>query len=170
MSWGLFCDNQFSTTDDLAWAEYSVNCQLQVPSVISQYLTFKCVKTTSISERSKRLVSMSRVFWLLGYDDESERLAKAFERNVEFLPLWTWIQWIPQLLAGLSRPEAPQMRNILTKLAGTYPQSLYFQIRSYLAEKSNQRPESSPMDSSSGLLPPSKKPQATLLPGNKRNT
>eukprot|EP01114_Cavostelium_apophysatum_P014185 TRINITY_DN3613_c0_g1_i5.p1 TRINITY_DN3613_c0_g1~~TRINITY_DN3613_c0_g1_i5.p1 ORF type:complete len:3612 (+),score=1106.25 TRINITY_DN3613_c0_g1_i5:200-11035(+) len=121
LSWGLFCDHQFATSaDDLIWAEYAINCHLQA---------VKCA-----NERSKRLL-ISRVLWLLNFDDDNERLTKAFEKHSDIIPVWIWISWIPHLLSSLSRNEAPQMKNVLMKVAAMHPQALFFSLRTFLAEK-----------------------------------
>ena len=79
------------------------------------------------SAKSRKLIS--RVLWLLSLDDSEETLAKAFEEYKGETPVWFWITFIPQLLIGLSRPEARLLKGILLKMAKTYPQALYFQLR-----------------------------------------
>ncbi|KAF2229771.1 hypothetical protein EV356DRAFT_580549 [Viridothelium virens] len=79
------------------------------------------------SAKSRKLIS--RVLWLLSLDDGEETLAKAFEAYKGETPVWYWITFIPQLLLGLSRPEARLLRSVLLKIAKNYPQALYFQLR-----------------------------------------
>ncbi len=129
VSWGMFCDHQYSSSatehsgadaeDRLVWAEYAINCYLQ---------GIRCG-----SEKARRL--LPRVLWLLAFDDDNERLAKTFEKFNENLPLWIWINWIPQLLGSLARPEAPQAKSILLKLANTHPQALFYSLRAFMLEK-----------------------------------
>ncbi|KAL6045043.1 putative transformation/transcription domain-associated protein [Balamuthia mandrillaris] len=136
ISWGRFADRQFleymtpSNKDDkeaankrLMWAEYSLNCYLQA--------------IRSNTSNAKKLIS--RVLWLLHFDDPATaRLAKSLEIYGENLPIWIWIPWIPQLFSSLSRPtEAPQMKNIILKIATLYPQSIYYPLRTFLLR---QRP------------------------------
>ena len=79
------------------------------------------------SAKSRKLIS--RVLWLLSLDDNEETMAKAFEEYKGETPVWYWITFIPQLLIGLSRPESRLLKGILLKMAKTYPQALYFQLR-----------------------------------------
>ncbi|KAI9712347.1 MAG: hypothetical protein M1820_001560 [Bogoriella megaspora] len=79
------------------------------------------------SAKSRKLIS--RVLWLLSLDDDQEVLAKAFDAYKGETPVWYWITFIPQLLIGLSRKEAPFLKGVLVKLAKNYPQALYFQLR-----------------------------------------
>lgn len=121
-SWGLFCDHQYCESKDLTWAEYAITCFLN---------------GVRLDHQGARR-SLSRVLWLLGFDDENERLAKRFENFLEILPVWIWIPWIPQLLSSLSRAEAPYIKTILSKVSALHPQSLFYPLRSFIAEKREQ--------------------------------
>jgi transformation/transcription domain-associated protein len=79
------------------------------------------------SSKSRKLIS--RVLWLLSLDDQEETLAKAFDNYKGETPVWYWITFIPQLVTGLTRNEARLLKQILLKMAKTYPQALYFQLR-----------------------------------------
>merc|ERR1719331_1159554 len=77
---------------------------------------------------------MARVLWLIAFDDEKKSLAKTLQKYGEPLPTWIWLTWIPQLLASLSQPQAAEMQHILTKLAKTHPQALFFHLRTHILE------------------------------------
>ena len=79
------------------------------------------------SAKSRKLIS--RVLWLLSLDDSEGTLSRSFEEYKGETPVWYWITFIPQLLIGLSRPEARLLKGVLLKMAKTYPQALYFQLR-----------------------------------------
>jgi transformation/transcription domain-associated protein len=117
-----------------AWAEWgNYNDQLfkedpknleKASSAISCYL-----EASSLYKNHKSRKLLGRILWLLSLDNANRQLAKAFEEFKGDTPVWYWITYIPQLLADLSRPEAPIARQILGKLAKAYPQALFFQLR-----------------------------------------
>ena len=112
--WGRYNDLLFKEEQSLEKAASAISCYLEAAG---QYK----------SAKSRKL--LSRVLWLLSLDDAQGTLAKAFTNFKGDFPIWYWITFIPQLLASLSRPEAPLARVILVKLAKAYPQALYFQLR-----------------------------------------
>jgi len=81
------------------------------------------------SAKSRKL--LSRILWLLSLDDADNTLAKAWELFKGETPVWYWVTFIPQLINNLSRTtkEAEIAHTLLSKLARTYPQALYFQLR-----------------------------------------
>ena len=118
LCWGQYCDSQFRVDERGVWATYAVNCYLQ--------------GLRHRSTRSKML--MARVLWLIAFDDAKKSLAKTLQKYGEPLPTWIWLMWIPQLLASLSQPQAAEMQHILTKLAKTHPQALFFHLRTHILE------------------------------------
>ncbi len=112
--WGRYNDLLFKEDQSLEKAAAAISCYLEAAG---QYK----------SAKSRKL--LSRVLWLLSLDDAEGTLAKAFTDFKGDFPVWYWITFIPQLLTSLSRPESPLARIILVKLAKTYPQALYFQLR-----------------------------------------
>ncbi|KAK8187026.1 hypothetical protein IWZ00DRAFT_456806 [Phyllosticta capitalensis] len=113
--WGRYNDNLFKENpSDLSKAENAISCYLEAAGSYKNH-------------KSREL--LGRVLWLLSLDNSERQLAKAFENFKGDTPSWYWITYIPQLFGGLSRPEAPICRQILGKLAKTYPQALFFQLR-----------------------------------------
>ncbi|KAF2090684.1 hypothetical protein K490DRAFT_53653 [Saccharata proteae CBS 121410] len=113
--WGRYNDNLFKESPtNLDKAASAISCYLEAAS---QYKNHK----------SREL--LGRILWLLSLDNQEKILAKTFEQFKGDTPSWYWITYIPQLFIGLSRPEAPICRQILGKLAKTYPQALFFQLR-----------------------------------------
>ena len=125
LSWGTFCDQQFSESKKIAHGEYAVMCYLLA------------VRSRSQSAPRK----LARVLWLLSFHDEDGKLAKVFEKYAEPLPSWLWIPWVSQLLAALSpgNTEAQQMYAILAKIATNQPQAIYYVMRTYLLEQRELR-------------------------------
>lgn len=115
--WGRYNDMLFKENpQDIGRASNAISCYLEAAG---QYK----------SAKSRKL--LSRILWLLSLDDANGTLAQAFEDFKGETPVWYWVTFIPQLLNNLSREpgEARIAHNILSKLAKTYPQALYFQLR-----------------------------------------
>ncbi|KAF2743549.1 hypothetical protein M011DRAFT_471297 [Sporormia fimetaria CBS 119925] len=113
--WGRYNDMLFKENPtDMDKAEAALSCYLEAASL------FKNAKSRKL---------LGRVLWLLSLDTPERRLQRKFEEFKGDTPAWYWITYIPQLLLSLQRPEAPVARQILGKLAKTYPQALYCQLR-----------------------------------------
>ena len=112
--WGRYNDILFKEEHGSDKAASAISCYLEAAG---QYK----------SAKSRKLIS--RVLWLLSLDDGAGTLGRAFTDFKGEFPIWYWITFIPQLLSGLSQPEAPLMKSVLIKLAKAYPQALYFQLR-----------------------------------------
>jgi transformation/transcription domain-associated protein len=113
--WGEYQDRMFKEAPhDLTTAANAVSCYLQAAG---QYKSAKVRKL------------LVRILWLLSLDDANGTVAKAFDSYKGDVPTWYWITFIPQLLLALSQREARYARIILMKIAKTFPQSLFFQLR-----------------------------------------
>ncbi|KAL1304180.1 hypothetical protein AAFC00_000604 [Neodothiora populina] len=115
--WGRYNDQLFKEDpQSIDKASAAISCYLEAAG---QYK----------SAKSRKL--LSRILWLLSLDDAEGSLAKAFDNFKGETPVWYWVTFIPQLLNNLSRTpsEATIAHGILSKLAKTYPQALYFQLR-----------------------------------------
>lgn len=62
-------------------------------------------------------------------------LCSTFESRGSLLPSWVWLPWLPQLLSGLIRPEGPGLKQLLTLVAKSYPQSIYYPLRAFYLER-----------------------------------
>ncbi|KAI9209824.1 uncharacterized protein BJ171DRAFT_609195 [Polychytrium aggregatum] len=93
-------------------------------SAIAAYLQ---AASTFNSSRSRKY--LARILWLLNLDDAQQTLSKAYDNFKGDIPLWYWITFIPQLLTSLSNKEADHAKQILLKIAKSYPQALHFQLR-----------------------------------------
>lgn len=84
---------------------------------------------------------LAKVLWLLSYDDEkTSQLADSVERYNQGVPALSWLPWIPQLLTCLVRNEGKIVVSILSQVGRTYPQAVYFPLRTlYLTLKMEQR-------------------------------
>ncbi|BGP26145.1 transcription-associated protein 1 [Rhodotorula toruloides] len=113
--WGEYHDRMFKENPaDLNIAANAVSCYLQAAGL------YKSAKVRKL---------LVRILWLLSLDDAAGTVSKAFDNYKGEIPTWYWITFIPQLLVTLSKSEARYVRVILLKIAKTYPQALFFQLR-----------------------------------------
>lgn len=113
--WGFFNDRRLSEEpNNISFASNAISCYLQAAGL------YKNAKTRKL---------LCRILWLISMDDASGSLSNAFESFRGEVPVWYWITLIPQLLTSLSHKEADMVRQILIRIAKTYPQALHFQLR-----------------------------------------
>ncbi|OWB72805.1 hypothetical protein B5S31_g2527 [[Candida] boidinii] len=112
--WGFFNDNRFKETNDISYAKHSISCYLQAAGLYK-------------NNKARRL--LCRILWLIGLDDSTGTLAETFESHQGEVPVWHWITFIPQLVTSLSHKEAKLVRELLIRIAKSYPQALHFQLR-----------------------------------------
>lgn len=75
---------------------------------------------------------LPRVLHLLSFDNDAGVVGAQLDRHAGSLPLWVWFMWTPQLLASLQRLEAAHVKPLLASLAVSFPQSIYYSLRTYL--------------------------------------
>ena len=113
--WGEYHDRMFKENPtDLNIAANAVSCYLQAAGL------YKSAKVRKL---------LIRILWLLSLDDAAGTIAKAFDNYKGEIPTWYWITFVPQLLLTYTKTDARYVRNILVKIAKTYPQALFFQLR-----------------------------------------
>lgn len=113
--WGTFNDRRFKENpSDMVYANNAISCYLQAAGL------YKNGKTRKL---------LARILWLISLDDASGTLAQAFENFRGEVPVWYWITFIPQLLTSLSHREAKLAKQVLVRIAKSYPQALHFQLR-----------------------------------------
>ena len=113
--WGYYNDRLFKENPtNYAYAKNALSCYLEAAGV------FKNAKSRKL---------LTRILWLLSLDDAEGTLSAQFDEFKGETPVWYWITFIPQLLTGLGHKEAPKAHAILAKIAKSYPQALYFQLR-----------------------------------------
>ena len=113
--WGLYNDMKYKADPtDLEPASEAVSCYLEAAGLYK-------------NAKSRKL--LSRILWLLSIDNSDGRVTKAFEDFKGETPVWYWITFIPQLLTSLGHREAGVARVLLLRIAATYPQALFFPLR-----------------------------------------
>ena len=113
-AWGYFNDQRFQQSKDITFGVNAVNCYLQA---------------ATLCKNASARKYLTRVLWLLTFEDASGSMSKSFELYNHDLPAWSWVPFIPELLTSLNRREAKQARFLLMKIAKSYPQALYLQLR-----------------------------------------
>ena len=113
--WGFYNDMKFKEDpSDLDSASAAVSCYLEAAGLYK-------------SQKSRKL--LSRILWLLSIDSKEDKISSAFSEFKGETPVWYWTTFIPQLLTSLSHREARLACNILSKIAKSFPQSLYYSLR-----------------------------------------
>jgi transformation/transcription domain-associated protein len=153
--WGYYNDRQFKEhPTNYEFAKNALSCYLEAAGL------FKNAKSRKL---------LTRILWLLSLDDTSGSLTETFDAYKGETPVWYWITFIPQLLTGLGHKEANKAHGILAKIAKSYPQALYFQLRTnredMLAIKKSQENK----EEREKRLKAAKQAQAGNLPNGKPN-
>ncbi|KAG5815184.1 hypothetical protein H9Q74_011815 [Fusarium xylarioides] len=113
--WGYFNDRKFKEDPtDLNAARQALTSYLQAAG------SYKNAKSRKL---------LARILWLLSLDDAKGTIALGFDDFKGETPVWYWITFIQQLITGLGHKEAPRVFQLLLKIAKSYPQALYFQLR-----------------------------------------
>ena len=119
LSWGALCDECYAKTSKPHWLEYAVTCYMQA----------------SLHSGKASRTGMTKVMNALAFSGHKEIATTVLRTYVDKLPSWLWLTWIPQLLQSLQRVEGSITKDILTRIAKAYPQSVYYLLRRYLLER-----------------------------------
>ncbi|KAG9241802.1 hypothetical protein BJ878DRAFT_544879 [Calycina marina] len=113
--WGYYNDRLFKENPgNYGYAKNALSCYLEAAGLYK-------------SAKSRKL--LTRILWLLSLDNNEGTLNTQFDDYKGETPVWYWITFIPQLLTGLGHKEASKAHMILARIAKSYPQALYFQLR-----------------------------------------
>lgn len=113
--WGRYSDRLFRDKPTaIHMAANAISCYLQAAGL------YKNGKSRKI---------LVRVLWLLSCDDAQGTLWQACDNYSGETPIWYWITFIPQLIQLLSHKQAKFARKLLMQIAKSFPQSLYYYLR-----------------------------------------
>lgn len=113
--WGRYSDGLFREKPTaMHLAANAISCYLQAAGL------YKNAKARKI---------LVRVLWLLSCDDAQGTLWQACDSYNGETPIWYWITFIPQLIQLLSHAQAKFARKLLMQIAKSFPQSLYYYLR-----------------------------------------
>lgn len=91
-------------------------------------------------DESKTRKYIAKILWLLTYDDDKGSLMKTLDKFAVGIPPIQWLPWVPQLLMYLVRHDGVTILNLLSQVGRTFPQAVYFSIRTlYLTLKIEER-------------------------------
>lgn len=109
-------------------------CSNLFPSPVMAGMNAMCCYLEAVQHQNDNArLLLGRVLHMLILEEEAA--ARTLEKHVKTLPEWVWIPWVPNLLAFLNRPAAPQIRNILRSIIFKYPQSIYCTFRACFLER-----------------------------------
>ncbi|KFM63950.1 Transformation/transcription domain-associated protein, partial [Stegodyphus mimosarum] len=124
-------ENSFKTWS--SWGEFLEKCftskrfGIQEGEAAITYLLKSCQYANQIQS----LKPISKVLWLLSYDQNS-RLAATVMKYGKDIPPLHWLPWLPQLFSALSSHERSYISEIIEYVGWTYPQSVYFPLQSLI--------------------------------------
>ncbi len=147
MSWGALCNSLADCIERqgrVQAAEKKLDKEKAASNAkkIVQYLaqSMGCFLEAIQCESSERnRIHIPRCLQMLSKDGSSPGLlCSTFEKHSSKLPPWVWLTWIPQLLTSLCRIESRAAKDILSRILLSYPQALYFSLRSFYLERRDQ--------------------------------
>eukprot|EP00039_Didymoeca_costata_P006396 m.89800 g.89800 ORF g.89800 m.89800 type:complete len:936 (+) comp13242_c0_seq1:3049-5856(+) len=143
-AWAVYCDDMFKRVRESVRelknssgakrpktdADTESNAREWGKSAITCYLN--ACRSFVEDEKSKRMIARS--LFMLSLDDTTPEIGNTFYRLAQEIETSVWRFWIPELIVGLSRPEAKVVQTILYRLAKYYPQALYCNLRTAFLE------------------------------------
>lgn len=143
ISWGSLClslgrlaEKQQAEQHSEATAENKENPNAKkVAQYLAQAMGCYLEAVNCDTDESSR-IHLPKCLWMLAKDGSAPGvLNQTMESRGVALPCWVWLPWCPQLLTSLYRNEGKAAKAILTILAKTYPQALYFPLRAFYLER-----------------------------------
>lgn len=115
----------------IEWGRYNERMLRDQPSnsFFAGSATSCYLQAASLYKNSKVRKVLIRVLWLLSAENSQAAAIQAFESFRGEHPTWYWVTFIPQLLSALSHREVVVAKRILISIAKSYPQALYFNVR-----------------------------------------
>lgn len=156
-SWGTLCSSLGAVAEkQLDQAPSAGDDASKDPKAIgkkvAQYLAqaMGCyLEAIQLNTSELNRIHLSKVLWMLTKDGAAPGvLCQTLENRGTQLPGWVWLPWLPQLLTGLCRPEGRAVKAILSGLAKSYTQAVYYSLRVfYLERRDVERSKGSPASS-----------------------
>jgi transformation/transcription domain-associated protein len=79
---------------------------------------------------------LPKVLWMLSKEESPDgALCHTFDARTIGLPSWIWLPWLSQLLTCLCRVEGESVKDILSDIVASHPQSVYFMLRAFYLER-----------------------------------
>ena len=112
-------------------AAAAANAQAALVGAVTCYL--QALRHGGAPHRARR--TLPRILDALALDAPPAAgapIAAAVRSAGRAVPPAVWVPWLPQLQAGLARPEAPVAKALLARAALAHPQATYYGLRTFL--------------------------------------
>lgn len=105
---------------------------------------------------------LPKVLWMLSKEESPDGvLCHTFDTRGMGLPSWIWLPWLSQLLTCLCRVEGESVKDILSDIVTSHPQSVYFMLRAfYLERRDTERTRDSSSSGAKGSSSQQQTPQS----------
>ena len=105
---------------------------------------------------------LPKVLWMLSKEESPDGvLCHTFDARTIGLPSWIWLPWLSQLLTCLCRVEGESVKDILSDIVTSHPQSVYFMLRAfYLERRDTERVKDSSSSGATGSSSKESNPQS----------
>lgn len=105
---------------------------------------------------------LPKVLWMLSKEESPDGvLCHTFDTRTIGLPPWIWLPWLSQLLTCLCRVEGESVKDILSDIVTSHPQSVYFMLRAfYLERRDTERTRDSSSSGATGNSSQQQSPQS----------
>ena len=125
-SWGSYCEVVYEAHGNITYLEYAASCYLQAIKIDAKL--------------AKKL--MSKFLLWLSFDNTSsgDIVGRVFDKYGEGVPSSVWLPYVSQLICSLQRPEATRAKALLFQLVQSFPQSVYYSLRTFLLDRREGSP------------------------------
>jgi len=125
-SWGSYCEVVYEAHGNITYLEYAASCYLQAIKIDTKL--------------AKKL--MSKFLLWLSFDNTSggDVVGRVFDKYGEGIPSSVWLPYVSQLICSLQRPEAGRAKALLFQLVQSFPQSVYYSLRTFLLDRREGSP------------------------------
>lgn len=156
-SWGELCaslgavaEKQADQSASGATNDVSKEAKANAAKKVSQYLAqaMGCfLEAVHLDGHEWARIHIPKCLWMLNKDGSSHGvLCQTLEDRGPSVPAWVWLPWIPQLLTSCYRHEGRAVKTLFFSMVKTYPQAVYYPLRSFYLERRDverSRPTSS---------------------------
>jgi phosphatidylinositol kinase/protein kinase (PI-3 family) len=125
-SWGSYCEDVYEAHGNITYLEYAASCYLQAIKIDTKL--------------AKKL--MSKFLLWLSFDNTSsgDIVGRVFDKYGEGVPTSVWLPYVSQLICSLQRPEAARAKALLFLLVQSFPQCVYYSLRTFLLDRREGSP------------------------------
>ena len=141
-SWGELCASLGTATEkqiEQVGSGETSEANKDAIKKVRQYLAqaMGCyIEAIQIDGHEWARLRIPKCLWMLTKDGSTSGvLCQTLESRGVHLPPWVWLPWIPQLLTSLYRKEGRTVKAIFARLVKSYPQAVYYPLRTFYLER-----------------------------------